>query len=271
MPELPEIASRAREMNEALVGRTVASVEVLQPKCLNVPPERFCRQLTGARIVAVSHRGKWLFVETDRGHLLLNLGMGGELLLVPSDSLPEKRRVCLEFDDGEALSINFWWLGHAHLVAVDELDGHAMTAKLGPTATDLSREAFAAILAGRRGRIKSLLLDQSRISGIGNAYIHDILFRARIHPLSPASALSEAQIGRLYEAIQTELGRSLELGGAWYESDLHGCPGGFRREALLVAYREGERCPVCGTPIEKIRTGSTASFVCPRCQRPVTS
>lgn len=266
MPELPEIVCRAREMNEALVGRTICSIEVLQPKCLNVPVEAFKAGLTGAKFGEVAHRGKWLFVETSRGHLLINMGMGGEILLVRKAGLPEKWRVRFDLDRDETLAINFWWLGNTHFVVWGELEEHAMTAKLGPNALDLSPEEFAQRLTGRRGRVKSFLLDQSKIAGIGNAYVHDILFAAKLHPLRTIPTLEAADIERLYGAIRAELQRSIDVGGAWYEVGLSGERGGFTAEHLVVGYREGKPCPECGTTIEKIKTGSTSSFVCPTCQ-----
>ncbi len=178
MPELPEVVCRAREMDEALVGRTIRSIEVLQPKCLNVPVEAFRAGLAGAKVLGVTHHGKWLFVETSQGHLLINMGMGGEILLVPADGLPEKWRVRFDLDRSENLTVNFWWFGNTHFVAPGKLDEHAMTAKLGSNALEPSSEEFAQLLTGRRGRIKSFLLDQSKIAGIGNAYVHDILFVA---------------------------------------------------------------------------------------------
>ena len=221
MPELPEIVCRAREMNEALVGRAIRSIEVLQPKCLNVSVEEFQGGLAGAKVLGVTHHGKWLFVETSQGHLLINMGMGGELLLVPQDGLPEKWRVRFDLDGGETLSINFWWFGNSHYVAAGELDEHAMTAKLGPNALDMSSDEFAQLLTGRRGRIKSFLLDQSKIAGIGNAYVHDILFVAKLHPLRTIPTLETTDIERLYGAIRTELQRSIDAGGAWYEVGLN--------------------------------------------------
>ena len=266
MPELPEIASRVREMREMLRGRTFAAVEVAQPKSLNVPVETLRERVVGARIVDVTARGKWLRIETTQGWLLLNLGMGGEVLLVTPDTLPEKRRLLLTFDDGSLLAINFWWVGYVHSLAPDALAEHKMTASLGPNALDLDAEALGTLLHKRRGGIKAFLLKQSNLAGIGNFYIHDILFRARLHPLRTIPTLDEDDIGRLAMAIEEGLAPSLALGGAWYEQRLDGEPGGFQREALLVAYREGEPCPVCGETIIKLKTGSTSSFICPRCQ-----
>lgn len=266
MPELPEIVCRAREMNQALPGRRIEAVEVLQPKCLNVPAEEFRSGLVGANITGATNHGKWLFVATSQGHLLINMGMGGELLLVSRDRLPEKWRVRFDLDNKMALTANFWWFGSTHYVKPDRLAEHKETAKLGRNALDLSRDEFLGLLANRRGRIKPFLLDQSKIAGIGNAYVHDILFRAGLHPLRAIPTLASADVKRLYAAIQAEFSRSIEKGGAWYEVNLHGERGGFTADDLLVGYREGKPCPTCGATIEKIKTGSTSSFICPTCQ-----
>ncbi len=267
MPELPEIASRAAEMKAELVGRTIADVEVLQPKCINLRVDEFVPALRGARILDVTHRGKWLFVRTTQGWLLLNLGMGGEVLLVTRESLPEKRRLVLHFTDGAALSINFWWFGYAHYVPADGLAGHAMTARLGPNALDVTLDDLRALVSGKRRRVKAFLLDQSQIAGIGNAYVHDILFLARLHPLQMLSSLSKPDVEALWKGIRAGLQPSIDRRGAFYEVDLYGRKGGFNMEHILVGYREGQACPQCGALIVKIKTGSTSSFICPHCQR----
>ena len=132
MPELPEITVLAHQMKTELVGKTFTSIEVLQPKCLNVPEEAFADALTGAQLLDVTHRGKWLLVETTQGWLLLSLGMGGEILLTTRDALPEKYRLIFNFDDDACLAINFWWFGYAHFAA--KLADHSPTARLGPNA-----------------------------------------------------------------------------------------------------------------------------------------
>lgn len=266
MPELPEIKARAREMKQALLGKTITHIEVLQPKCLNVPPETFSESLRGARLLDVTYRGKWLFVETTQGWLLFNLGMGGELSLVTRDTLPEKYRLVFDFDDHTCLAVNFWWFGYAHFVPPDELNSHTLTAKLGPNALDLTTDGLRAMLKGRRGRIKSFLLNQERMAGIGNAYIHDILFLAKLHPLRQINTLSDAEIDALAQAIHDGLQPSIDKGGAFYETNLYGQKGDFTMEDILIGYKEGQPCPVCGTSIEKIKTGSTSSFICSSCQ-----
>ncbi len=266
MPELPEIVCRAREMAEALPGRTLREIEVLQPKCLNVPAEAFTKALRGATIKAVSHRGKWIVTQTTGGVLLINLGMGGEILLVPSRNLPAKWRVRFALDKETDLVVNFWWFGYVHYIPSGAIEDHPRIAALGPDALDVTLPQFRSLLRSRRGAVKAFLLDQSKLAGIGNAYIHDILFRARLHPLRTISSLSSVEVRSLHRAIHTELRRSVEKGGAFYEVGLNGKPGGFTAEDLLIGYREGKPCPTCGAPVVKIKTGGTSSFLCLQCQ-----
>jgi formamidopyrimidine-DNA glycosylase len=266
MPELPEITSRAREIDQYLVGKTIAGIEVIQPKCLNLPAEDFKSSLEGGTLLSATPRGKWIVVDTTRGWLLLNLGMGGEMLLVTRATLPEKRRVIFDFVDNSCFSVNFWWFGYAHYTPRDQLAQHPMLAKLGPNALDLSLEQFRDLIAGQRSAVKSFLLDQSHIAGIGNAYIHDIFFLARLHPQRPLNSLNPKEVDALYSAIHEGLEPSLKKGGAFYELDIFGNKGGFLFEDILVGYREGQPCPVCRTPILKLKTGSTSSFICPTCQ-----
>ena len=266
MPEFPEIAVLAREMKTELVGRVFSRVDVLQPACLNMTKRAFVKALTGAKILDVTQRGKWLMVETTCGWLLLCLGMGGEILLVHPDHLPKKHRLVFYFEDGEALAVNFWWFGYAHYARPGKLGRHRMTAKLGPNALDLTPAELWQRLAKRRGQVKAFLLDQSKIAGIGNSYIHDILFLARLHPLRSIKSLTPADGERLAQAIHAGLEPSLEKGGSFYEVDLYGHKGKFSLDDILIGYKAGKPCPTCGTPIEKIKTGSTTGFICPRCQ-----
>jgi formamidopyrimidine-DNA glycosylase len=269
MPELPEILSRAYEMNQALPSKKIRSIEVLQPKCLNLSPEEFTAALTGASIEEVSCHGKWIKTRTSLGWLLLNLGMGGEILLTTRQQMPAKFRLVLDFADDTCLTVNFWWFGYAYFAALNSLNSVPMIARLGPNALDLSREEFHTLARSltRSSRVKPFILDQSRIAGIGNAYIHDILFLAGLHPMRYLRSMTDAEVDRLFDAIHAGLEPSISKGGAFYESNLHGEKGGFSMQDILIGYKAGSPCPTCGTTIEKIRTGSTSSFICPDCQR----
>jgi formamidopyrimidine-DNA glycosylase len=264
VPELPEMAVLARQMKAELVGRTIVGIEVLQPKCLNVPEETFVESLSGAQWLDALHRGKWIFAETDKGWLLFNLGMGGEILLTSRDHLPEKYRLVFDLDGGACLAINFWWFGQAHFVT--DLADHPMTAQLGPNALGVTLDQFRELLQGRRGGIKSFLLNQRHIAGIGNVYIQDPLFKAGIHPLRRINTLSDDEIAALWRALQDTLQESVDQGGSAWEMNLYGEKGRWDAGFLLVGYREGQPCPACGTTIVKIKTGSTSGYICPQCQ-----
>jgi formamidopyrimidine-DNA glycosylase len=270
MPELPEVRHLAHQMDGELCGRTIAGVDVAQPKCLNVPLSEFERLTVGRTVTKVTSRGKWVFVELDPGStFLLSLGMGGEALLhAKGEPVPDNRQVAFRFTDGSALSLHFWWFGYAHVVPSAELSSHAMTSRLGLdplNEVEFTWSAFDHLLdARKRSAIKTILMDQQSIAGIGNVYIQDILFAARLHPMRKAGDVSSTERQALYGAIRSQLRHALELGGLAYEKDLYNQPGGFKD--FLVGYREGKPCPVCGAAVQKIKTGSTASFICPRCQ-----
>ena len=266
MPEIPEIASRAREMNRELPGRIIHTVEIVQPKCLNLSKEEFLKYVTGAEIKLVTHYGKWIKMHTNRGWILINLGMGGEILLTDRDHMPSKYRLVFDFEDQTCLSINFWWFGYVHFCTEEQLHSHPMLTKLGPDVLEISENEFSELLRSRKGKLKSFLIDQSKLAGIGNAYIHDILFLARLHPNRLIPSLSDVEVHQLFQAIQDGLRPSLAKGGAFYELNIYGQKGGFLMEDIIIGYRENSPCPQCGTPILKITTGSTSSFICPTCQ-----
>jgi formamidopyrimidine-DNA glycosylase len=264
MPELPEIAVLARDMRKELTGRTFGDIEVLQPKCLNVPPEEFRTALSGAAIRDVTPRGKWVRVETAHGWLLLCLGMGGEVLLTDRAHLPEKRRLIFDLADGASLVVNFWWFGYSHYAP--DLAAHKMTAELGPDALGLSLEQFRALLRGRKGSIKPFLLDQRRIAGIGNVYVQDPLFKARIHPLRSIASLTGDEVTALWQAIQETLQEGVDQGGSAWEMNLYGEKGGWDQRFMRILHLEGKPCPACGATVVNIKTGSTYTRICPSCQ-----
>lgn len=267
MPELPEVASRAKEIKQHLVGKSISAVEILQPKCLNIPADEFSEGIRNATIVDATHHGKWIKVELTTGWLLLNLGMGGDIFLTDRIHMPEKYVFAADFTDGTCLTIRFWWFGYIHFCLADELETHKMTSKLGPNVLDISEESFFNLVRAQKGKIKPFLLDQSKLAGIGNAYIHDILFMAKLHPNRLIQSLNDREIRSLFTAIHKGLEPSLEKNGAFYEKDIFGQKGGFTMGDILIGYREGSPCPACSTPIIKIKTGSTSTFICPTCQK----
>jgi formamidopyrimidine-DNA glycosylase len=253
-------------MQKVLFGNTIKKIETLQPKCLNIPIAEFNKKVRLQTIENIIYRGKWILVQLQRGWICINMGMGGELLLVTPETLPKKHRIILSFMDGKFLSINFWWFGYVHYSKEDPTLSHPMISKLGPNVLDLTEKEFFQRISGQRKKLKAFLLDQTQVAGIGNAYIHDILFLAKLHPLRQIPTLTETEIKDLYHAIRAGLLPSLKKHGAFYELDLFGRKGRFQARDILIGYRENTPCPECGTKIVKIKTGGTSSFICPSCQ-----
>ncbi len=270
MPELPEIFNIARQMNKELLRKKIVLLDIRQEKCLNMSVNDFKSLLINKIIGLITSRGKWIFTKLEpNAYLLLSLGMGGNVLYHKSgERPPDKYHVKLEFHDDSILTIGFWWFGYCHAVNEDELRTHKMTSKLGLSPInekEFNYDSFDSVLQGRRGNIKSFLMNQKHIAGIGNVYIQDILFKAKLHPNRKIPDITEGERRRLFEAIRTNLREAVELGGLAYEKDLYNRPG--RVEDFLVGYRETSPCPECGTKIRKIKTGSTATYICPSCQK----
>lgn len=268
MAELPEIIILSNQMQERIAGKTIEEAEVLQKKCLNCSLEKFLSSIKGKIIQRVSYSGKWFVIQLNEGYLLINLGMGGDMVYFNSEKLTSsKYQFKFLFDDKTGFTIRFWWFGYVHFV--NSLYEHKMTRNLGPSPLhpSFNFEKFKNLLEKKRGNIKSFLLNQKNISGIGNFYIHDILFEAKIHPLRKIESLSEEEINSLYKAIIDRLSLSLKLGGADYELNFLGERGRFGFQHYLIGYKEGEKCPECRSVIKKIRTGGNSSFICPKCQK----
>lgn len=267
--ELPELTILGRQMRKEIVRKRVSEVEVANPKCLNMSFEQFQKTVVGETIKSVESRGKWLFIELDSHWLLFNPGMGADVIhFKPDDKLPEKYQIKFTLDDGTGFTIRVWWFCYLHLLPEKKLGEHKLTAKLGITPLDktFTLDHFKQLLSKKRGNIKSFLLDQKNIAGIGNVYIQDILFNAKLHPQRKIPSLTNTEIDALHGSIKSVLNESIELGGLAYEKDFYGNKGGYGAKQFRIAYKPGKPCPTCQTPIEKIKTGSTSSFICPNCQ-----
>jgi len=269
--ELPELTVLSRQMTKEIVGKRISEVEVANPKCLNIPLEQFQKTVVGKAIRSVENRGKWLFIKLDSDHVLLfNPGMGADVIYFKSDDkLPEKYQIKFTLDDRTGFTVRVWWFCYLHLMHANKLGEHKLTAKLGITPLDkrFTLDYFRQLLNKKRGNIKTFLLDQKNLAGIGNVYIQDILFNAKLHPNRIISSLTTTEIEALYKSIQSVLNDSIELGGLSYEKDFYGNKGGYGMEQFKVAYKPGKPCPTCQTTIQKIKTGLTSSFICPNCQR----
>ena len=273
MPELPEVETTARSLRARIVGLRVVRIwGVDWPRMLPQTTEAALQEaLTGLQVRAVDRRGKYLLVELEGDRwLTVHRKMSGNLLLRPSDAPPEPHtHLAIEFDDGTVLRfVDTRKFGRVYLFMSSLERDDFLAERLGPDSlVDLDAGVLAARLRGRKGRIKSLLLDQAFLAGIGNLYADEALWEARLHPLRTADSLTPREVKRLASAIKHVLMLGIERHGTSFSSyrDADGAPG--ENQAFLNAYgRAGEPCPRCGRPIQRIVIGGRSSYFCARDQ-----
>jgi formamidopyrimidine-DNA glycosylase len=270
VPELPEVETVARGLGELLVGRTFTGVTVHWPRTVAQPPsDIFPAAITGRRVRSVGRRGKYVVITLERGYLLIHLKMSGRLRVVSAgEPLDPHTHTIFDLDDGWQLRFNDTRkFGRVYLVdRLEEVTGH-----LGPEplADDLTLDRFRTLLARRSGRLKSLLLNQEFVAGVGNIYADETLFGARLHPLRGADTLSPEEEGRLYESMRRVLQRAVDSRGTTLDDtgyvDARGQAGQYQ-EQLAVYGREGQPCRVCGTLIERMVIGGRSCHYCQHCQ-----
>ncbi len=289
MPELPEVETIRRGLEQTIVGLRVADVEVLELKSLPADADLIDQQVIGHQVAGLSRFAKVLVMHLDSSYsLMFHLKMTGQLVLQRADggryagghptksmadSLPDKStRVIFTFDGGTRLYFNdqrkFGWI---KLVPEADVARDTLVSRLGPEplteAFELPR--FAAVLARRKGSpIKAVILDQSTVSGVGNIYADEALHLARIHPAARAGTLSRGEAKRLYEAIRTIIRLGVEHGGTSFTSYVNALGGtGDYLQHSRVFRKQGSACPVCGTVIIKTRVAGRGTHLCPSCQQ----
>ena len=281
MPELPEVETVVRGLRPCLTGRRITGVSINWPGSIAAPdPSLFVRRLTGRVVTDVKRRGKWIVIELGEGlTLLVHLRMTGQLLFEAA-GCPEGKytRAVFCLDDGRGTCgehLRFSDMRKfGRLILTD--DPETVLGKLGPEplADDFTVERFERMLAKRHGRIKSLLLNQQFLAGLGNIYVNEALWRARIHPLRSADSLSAEEVRALHGAIRSVLRAAISGGGTTLENgnfrQADGEAGNFA-DHLSVYGREGEPCGCCGAPVDRIRVGQRSTYFCPICQAPSAS
>jgi formamidopyrimidine-DNA glycosylase len=273
VPELPEVETIRAQLAPALVGRRFEHVRIDDPRLVRpFEPAKVAAELEGERVAAVGRRGKYLVVEFESGRvLLIHLRMTGSLKHTRDADFEDDphRRAVVRLDDGTDVAYrDMRRFGTWLLLEPDELPGY-LSARLGdePFARTFTARALGKRLSGRRAPIKTALLDQRSLAGMGNIYADEALWWARIHPLRAAGSLDDDEVRRLHRGIR----RALEVGIARQGATLStyrtpdGRPGRMQHE-FRVYGREGEPCERCGTPIEKIRTAGRGTWYCPSCQ-----
>jgi formamidopyrimidine-DNA glycosylase len=273
MPELPEVETVRRMLDEHVPGRTVKIVRLSGKRLRTTFTPRSARKLIGRRIERTGRVGKYLFLHFDGAVTLLShLGMSGRWLFsreAPADSLAHVH-AALEFEDGSHLRFQDpRRFGLLRVVATDALEREPEIAGLGPdpVAVPPTGAGLAGRARGRRVAVKSFLLDQRQVAGIGNIYASEILHRARVHPARPAGRVTALEWENIAAATTGVLGEAIDRFGTTFSTyrTLWNEPGQYG-ERLLVYDREGQACARCGGPIRRRVLGARSTYFCPTCQ-----
>ena len=273
MPELPEVETTRRGIQPYMQGKAVAGVVVRQPKLRWPVPPDLARQLVGSRIVHIRRRAKYLLFEFAHGVMLLHLGMSGSLRVYPDGSAPPPEKhdhldivtddqTVLRLRDPRRFGAVLWFAGPA--------EQHPLLQHLGPE--PLQDEFTAGYLktafSRRKSAVKTALMDNKIVVGVGNIYANEALFAAGILPTRRADRVSAEECCRLVAEIRSVLQRALKAGGSSLRDFLHSDgQSGYFQQQYQVYGREGEPCRQCGTPIARQTIGQRSSFYCPQCQR----
>jgi formamidopyrimidine-DNA glycosylase len=288
MPELPEVETVCRQLEPELQGRRIERLEVLDARWTRpVRPAQVERSVSGAQIEALGRRGKYLLLQLDGGRILvMHLRMTGNLILIEPDgeaidpsegrrlyeaerSIEERHlRARFRLDDGREL----WFtdvrrFGEAFLIHEGELEARFARIGIEPLSPEFTPEALGELAAGRAAPLKSFLLNQSGIAGVGNIYADEALFRARLHPLSPAGSMRHEHLEALRDGVVAALEAGIDGGGASIDDfrDGRGERGRMQNE-FLVHTRAGEPCPRCDGTITRIVVAGRSTYYCPGCQ-----
>lgn len=274
MPELPEVETVRKTLAENLIGLTIKEIGINHESVIKTPCTiEFKKLISGKTIISMERRGKYLIFGLSEGlNMIIHLRMTGQLVY-EEKSIPMKKHthVFFGFDNNKELRFTDQRrFGRIWLVSDQELPGVSGLCSLGPEplGEDFLPENFKEKLSKRKTRIKSLLLDQTFIAGIGNIYADEILFRSHIHPERTAQSLQEEEMGCLFEEVKNTLSEAVEHRGTTFSDYVDGKgEKGSHQNYLNVYQQKGEKCPRCGTIIEKIKVGSRSAYHCPGCQK----
>lgn len=266
MPELPDVENARRRLADTALNRRIAGVHVMDDRILDgIDRATLIERLNGARLTGTRRHGKYLLADLDDGgSLVMHFGMTGDLLFQEDGSQPPPKsgRILLDFDDGSRLVVinrRLW----GKLALTDDADRFVADHALGPDALDEAWDlsAFRAALDGRTTAIKSLLMDQHVVAGIGNVYADEILFQARVHPATPARALSHAAQERVLRQTKTVLSTAIDRGAGADDMVLR-----VPTSWLLRRRERGGKCPHCGRPLTVKAIGGRKTYFCSRDQ-----
>ena len=272
MPELPEVETVRRGLERLVVGRTILSLEVKVPKMIKTSYDSFLTDLPGQTIQTLRGRGKYLIFDFGQLIMISNLRMEGKYLLF-TDQVPTNKHFHLFFklDDGSTLIYqDVRKFGTFDLLAKSQEEAYFTRKKLGPEPTKKAFKyaSFERALMSSAKPIKSLLLEQKLVAGLGNIYVDEVLWAAKVHPETPAKELSKAAMKRVHDQTIAILQLGIEKGGSTirtYRNALGEV--GTMQNYLQVYGKTGQPCPRCVSTIEKIKLGGRGTHLCPHCQK----
>jgi formamidopyrimidine-DNA glycosylase len=271
VPELPEVETTRRGIERAVSGARIRELRIYDHR-LRWPIDRqMAGRIAGERLVGAGRRAKYLLLTLEHGTLILHLGMSGSLRILPEETPRQKHdQFDLVLDSGASLRLNDpRRFGSLHFTDEDPAH-HRLLRALAPEPFDAIFDAdyLQRITRGRRAAIKQVLMNGRLVTGVGNIYASEALFRARINPRRAAGRLSHTECTRLVRAVRAALTAAIRAGGTTLR-DYVGTDGhaGSFRQKLYVYERDGQRCRACGTLVRKITQGQRTSYYCPKCQR----
>jgi len=275
VPELPEVEVVRRGLETHVVGRSIVAVDVLHPRPVRrhvAGAAAFAAALVGRRVIAIRRRGKYFWLALDDGDAVLgHLGMSGQMLVQPRDAAPERHlRVRFVLDDGQELRfVDQRMFGGLSLSPGGaDLPSEIAHIARDPLDPDFDEEDFVRRVRRRTSGVKRILLDQAAVSGIGNIYADEALWRAMLHGDRRGDRLTKAQVRSVLAAVRGVLLEALGQGGTSFDAlyvDVNGQSGYFDR-SLAVYGQEGRPCPRCGTQVVRAAFMNRSSYSCPRCQ-----
>lgn len=271
MPELPEIEVIRRVLKERLAGKRLVEASLKREGKTVMPGAERLPELHGSVLEDVERRGKMLVLHFADGlSLIVHLMLIGRIALFPGGQrIPVEPRLRLRFEGDEEMEVRFVAARSLALADRHNVDRHPTVAKQGPDALLLTRDQFEKALARVRGPVKSVFMEQEHMAGVGNAYADEILFEARVQPMTAVNALTATEVDRLYAAIAPALKRAIDLGAAEeYLEDLGPIEGVTAKHDLMrVHNRRGKPCPECGTRVQMKVLKGRNTFFCPECQK----
>jgi formamidopyrimidine-DNA glycosylase len=273
MPELPEVETVRRQLEPALVGRRFERVTIEDHRLVRpYEPAEVAAELEGEHVAAVERRGKYLIVRFESGRvLLIHLRMTGSLLCAPNGLLPDDphRRAVVNLDDGSDVAYRDVRRFGTWLLLEPEQAEPYLAARVGeePLDTLFTAARLGERLAGRRTSLKAALLDQRTLAGMGNIYVDEALWRARLNPLRPAATLDRNELRRLHRGIRAALEHGLaRQGSTLRDYRLPDGSGGSMQDEFRVYGRRDEPCDRCGTLIARTQVAGRTTWFCPTCQ-----